>query len=223
VNDLVTGATLHPALCAPDFQAIRQLGRAEAGTRIQAILEGLVGIEDRVSNTIFHIRMECFRIAEEKETWRDVIDPEVGQPFKSADTWIKVMFPQPRYCEEARATVKALHKVPYTQLLEITAANCKLLANVSSSVHTKPEVLEFAKTHSKRATIDWLNKNHGQHLEHAEPVIVPKGDNDRFEAAITMSMALGAKTRAEAVVDISESYIMDHAVEYGNWLEEQKA
>lgn len=226
MNDLVTGATLHPTLCTPDFQAIRQLGRPEAGTRLKAILTSLVGAEEHALDTIFHVRLQCFRMVRELETWKDDVDPEMDRPFKSLDRWTECFFPdQPRYAKAAKAADESLAGVPIETINKISVSNLMLLSSpsVSEKVRTKPDVLQTAQTSTKRGLLDYLNENHHQKLEHAEPVMLPKDGKSRFDVAIAMALALDAKTQPEAIEYIAETYISENAVRYENWLEEQKA
>jgi hypothetical protein len=227
MNDLVIGAMISPTLYAPDFQAIRQLTRAEAGTRLKAILTSLVGAEEHALDTIFHVRLQCFRMVRELETWKDDVDPEMDRPFKSLDRWTECFFPdQPRYAKAAKAADESLAGVPMETINKISVSNLMLLSSpgVSEKVRTKPDVLQTAQTSTKRGLLDYLNENHHQRLEHAEPSIVPASVNHIQQEAITMAMALEEDCNSEkkAIEAIFAFYVRDNATLYYNWLEDKK-
>ena len=85
MNDLVQSHCT--SLEAPDFQAIRQLTRAEAGTRLKAILTSLVGAEEHAPDETdvcphgITFDEECEACEEDSKLcgYRDVFDSEGEQ------------------------------------------------------------------------------------------------------------------------------------------------
>lgn len=195
-----------------DWEGLSELPVWEARLAAAQALRSLEGIEE----TVFHLRMRIFRVVRRLELWRDEIDPEVGQPFASMRRWIMVLFPRAwRYAKDAWEAEEANDAVPISDLTAMSAANVKVLAQVSSNLRTMPDVIQAAKTLTKDGFLEVLNRDHHQHLE---PVtVIPKADSQRFEEALRFSIWRGASNRAEAVLDLAESYIDDFRTQYEEW------
>jgi hypothetical protein len=200
------------ALGAVDWEKMVSKPKEEAAEAVRAFLGAHEGIEER----IFIARMRVLRVVEKLSLWELDIDPEIGEPFRSLDRWMKVLYPrQWGYCRDAMRTDAATPEIPMEDKAEMSVANLKVLADsgLSTGIRKRKDVIAAAKTKSKEALIEFLNEKYDQHIE---PVtVMPRQDIAEFEQAIEMAMVLqGCKTRAEAIKEVAVSYIQDHAVEW---------
>jgi hypothetical protein len=105
-------------------------------------------------------------LVEERELWTQFIDPEVDQPYKSMDRWIKTVCPKSwSYCYDALRTVKECRAIPFEDLLQIKRCNLETLKKASSNIRVKPKVIEAAKTQTEAQFAQTLSRDHGQHIE----------------------------------------------------------
>jgi hypothetical protein len=215
------GVISHNILRTPDFFALRLEPSRQCADALAGILVSLEGIEERV----FAVRGMCLVLAEERELWREHIDPEVGMPFASQDRWVKWLAPRSwSYCYDAKRTIEALKDIAPGELVQVKRCNLEQLKQVSTGVRSLPAVIEAAKTLPEKQFVETMNRDHNQHLEVKHPVtMAPTGDVSEFESAIEMAMALeDCHSRADAIKAIAVSYIQDHAAEYEH-LKEQTA
>jgi len=79
-----------------------------------------------------------------------------------------------------------------------------------------PEVIQAAKTLPEKAFVEKMNKDHSQHLETRQPVVMASTpDMEERKAAIEMAMVCEeCSTESEAEKAIYVSYIQDHAAIY---------
>ena len=151
---------------------------------------------------------------QERQLWRWMADFD-GSQFGSFEQWVIKAAPHSRSdVFAAMRAVKELRDVPRAELESMPRCNIEVLRSLSTGVRSKPEVIEAAKSLPEKAFVAKIEQAYpDQHLESKRTVVMPKGDADEFEQAIAMAIALGAKTRAEAVKEIAVSYIQDHAAE----------
>lgn len=178
---------------------------------VKQALARLNGAEE----SIFHHRMRVLRVARQMELFKLDRDPEVGQPFATMKRWIQVLWPESyRYCKDAWETEAALAAVPMETLAGITGANLKVLADegLSTGLVTNVDVLKAATERTKDAFVEYLNSQHGQHIE---PVrLMPRVDAGEFERAVEMVMFVEECNRAEALCKIASLIIAEYAVAY---------
>ena len=183
----------------------------EAALAVKQALSRLEGAEER----IFHARMRVLRAARELKLWTLDLDPELGVPFVRMERWIRALWPQSfRYAKDALETEEALASVPMETLTQITGANLKVLADegLSSNLRSNPAVLEAAKDRTKESFVEYLNGQHGQHIE---PIrLMPKVDTARFDAALEMVMVVEDCNRGEALVAIAGLVEQEYLVRY---------
>lgn len=158
------------AQCAPEdaVEAIRgilvsaEATLDEAETRLTAIRE-----------SIFNVRMCCFRIVSQRELWKLDTDPEYGLPYKTMTRWMAVLYPKDeglRYAQEANATQKALPAVTIEDLAEMKRCNAVDLARASTSCQRDPAVIQAAKTATHKRFRRKLTVEHSQVLEDLESI-----------------------------------------------------
>ena len=201
------------ALRNPDWFALRLMAHEPAAVRLTGILRSLDGVEKQV----FAMRGMAALLVEERELYRFVVDEEVGDFYQSFDRYLKREFPCSwSYIRDALRAVKELKDMPFADLLEIKRCNIEKLKEVSSSVRLLPEVIQAAKTLPEKAFVEKMNKDHSQHLEVKQPVVMASTpDMEERKAAIEMAMVCEeCKTESEAEKAIYVSYIQDHAAIY---------
>lgn len=206
-------AISHQLGLSVDWDAIKDSPLESAASALKSILGHLEGAEER----IFAVRGRALVLVQERETWKLDNDPEVDRPFTSMDRWLKVTFPKSwRYCYDALWTAEELKELPFSEVSTIRRCNLKQLERISSGVRALPEVRQAAQTKTKSEFVAFVNEKFPeQHLEPDQPVIMPKGDADEFEAAIEMAMVCEeCRTRAEAIKAIAVNYIQEHAAVY---------
>jgi hypothetical protein len=158
----MSGAILHSDFSAPDWNEIRMYDPPRAAARLASILSDLEASEKQV----FAIRGMCALLAEERELWKEFIDPEVDKPFASFDRWIKWVCPASwGYVRDALRAVKELRDVPFVDLLDMPRTNIETLKKVSTAVRKEPKVIEAAKTQTEAQFAQTLSRDHGQHIE----------------------------------------------------------
>jgi hypothetical protein len=184
-----------------------------AAKRLTAILCGM----DRVEKQVFALRGMAMLLVEERELFRWVLDDEVGDYYVSFDKWLKDTCPNSwGYCRDALRAVKELKDMPFEDLLQIKRCNLEQLKKVSLSVRLLPDVVQAAKSLPEKEFVDKLNKQHDQHLDVKQPVVMAdSGDLSEFEHAIEIAMALeDCHSRAEAIRVIAIDYTQEHETEY---------
>jgi hypothetical protein len=184
-----------------------------AAVRLTGILRSLDGVEKQV----FAMRGMAALLVEERELYRFVMDEEVGDYYQSFDRYLKQEFPCSwSYVRDALRAVKELKDMPFADLLEIKRCNIEKLKEVSSSVRLLPEVIQAAKTLPEKAFVEKMNKDHSQHLEVKQPVVMaPADDCTEFETAVEMVMVVDeCNSRAEALKSIGVRIIQEVAAEY---------
>lgn len=206
-------AILHLPVLTIDWAEVRELPSQDAASALQGLLRSLEGIEDNV----FAVRgMACW-IVEDRELYKELDDPEVGQKFASFDRFLKVTCPKSwSYCRDAMRVVKELREIPFTELVRIRRCNLEHLKKTSSGVRTLPAVIEAARTLPEKALVEKLNREHNQHLEVKQPMVMASADDvAEFESAIQMAMELEeCQSRAEAIKAIAVDYLTGHRSEY---------
>ena len=162
-----SSAISHLPLKQPDWFAITLLPNEPAADALRSILAHLEGLED----TVFAIRgLACYYFAE-RRLYEQFEDPDVGQPFRSMDRFLKASLPKSwRYCEDAWSAIKAVKDqltrgIPDKDLAEMPRCNLVQLKQVSSGVRGLPDVVEAAKTLPETEFTAKLNREHNQHLE----------------------------------------------------------
>jgi hypothetical protein len=204
---------LHDSLDAPDWSQLRGMVEEAAGKRLTAILSGL----DRVEKQVYALRGMAMLLVEERQLYRWVMDEEVGDYFQSFDRWLKQTCPESwSYCRQALNAVKELKAVPFEDLLQINRCNLEQLKKVSSGVRLLPDVIQAAKSMPEKQFVEKLNREHDQHLDVKQPVVMADTDVcDKLDEAIEMATALyGCKSRGEALEAIASDFIEEHAVEF---------
>jgi hypothetical protein len=218
----MTSAILHhdtSGLRSPDFFALRLMAHEPAAVRLTGILRSLDGVEKQ----LFAMRGMAALLIEERELYRFVVDEEVGDFYQSFDRFLKQELPCSwSYVRDALRAVKELKDMPFADLLEIKRCNIEKLKEVSSSVRLLPEVIQAAKTLPEKAFVEKMNKDHSQHLETRQPVVMASTpDMEERKAAIEMAMVCEeCSTESEAEKAIYVSYIQDHAAIYEHKKEE---
>ncbi len=194
-----------------DWEGLASQPVEYAQRAVKQALARLNGAEE----SIFHHRMRVLRIARQMELFKLDTDPEVGQPFVTIKRWIQSLWPESyRYCKDAWETEEALAAVPMEKLTQITGANLKVLADegLSSGLATNADVLKAATERTKDSFVEYLNSQHGQHLE---PVrLMPKVDAGEFERAVEMVQAVEECNRGEALCKIASLIIAEYAVPF---------
>lgn len=216
-----TSVISHLASLTPDWSEIRSMEPKPAADRLAGMLKSLDGNE----KTVFAWRGMCALLIEERELYKEIIDPEVGQPYASLDRFLKVSYPNSwSYVRDALRAVKELKDMPFEELLCIRRSNIEQLKKVSSSVRVLPEVIAAAKVMPEKAFVEKMNVDFNQALETKSPVVMaPKGDVNEFEAAIDMAIVCeGCQSRVEAMKAIGVFYAIEHYVEYEHKKEADK-
>ena len=196
----------------PDWSSLRSADPEWASVQLTKILSSLEGSE----KTLFAVRGMCALLIEERELYRFVIDQEIGDYYVSFDRFLKCEYPASwSYIRDALRAVKELREVPFADLLEIRRCNLEQLKKVSSGVRLLPEVVKAAKSMPQKQFVEKLNREHSQHLEVKQPMVMAPGEDcEERETAIALAIAVeGCTTRAEALKAIYISYIQDHQVE----------
>jgi hypothetical protein len=202
-------------LHSPDWLAIRLQPLETAAASLTAILNGW----DRIEKQAYAVRGMAMLLVEERNLYRWVVDEEVGDYFQSFDRWLKQTCPESQsYCRQALNAVKELKDVPFEDLLHIRRCNLEQLKKVSSSVRLLPEVVQAAKSMPEKAFVEKLNREHDQHLDVHQPLIMAPADvTERLEEAIEAAIALfGCKTRGEALEAIAADFLEGHRLELDN-------
>lgn len=192
-----------------DWERIRNQDSEAAGKRLTSFLSGL----DRVEKQVYALRGMAMLLVEERELYRWVVDPEVGDYYVSFDKWLKDTCPESwSYCRQALNTVKELKSLPFEDLLQIKRCNLEQLKKVSSGVRILPDVTNDAKRLSEKEFVSKLNKEYDQHLDVKAPVVMaPGGDVAEFEQAIARAISVeGCETRAQAIRAIAIDYLLGH-------------
>jgi hypothetical protein len=183
-----------------------------AAVRLTGILRSLDGVEKQV----FAMRGMAALLVEERELYRFVVDEEVGDFYQSFDRYLKREFPCSwSYIRDALRAVKELKDMPFADLLEIKRCNIEKLKEVSSSVRLLPEVIQAAKTLPEKQFVEKMNKEHSQHLEVKQPVVmVASPDAAKFDHAVEMVMTVEECNRDEALLKIAELIEQEYSVPY---------
>ena len=213
---MTIGAILHQepnALRTPDWLALKLLAPEVAAVGLSAILKRLDSIEEQA----FALRGEAMFLIEELNLFRYILDEEVGDYYQSFDKWLKDTLPRSwGYCRDALRARKELRDIPFDDFGHMKRCNIEKLKEVSSSVRLLPEVIQAAKTLPEKAFVEKMNKDHSQHLEVKQPVVMaPADDCTEFETAVEMVMVVDeCNSRAEALKSIGVRIIQEVAAEY---------
>jgi DNA polymerase III delta subunit len=209
-------AILHPGILAPDFKSMRSKPPQEAADALRGLLASLEGVEDQV----FAARGMACLLIEERELFRQSIDPEVDRPYESLDRFLKVVCPKSwSYCRDALRTVKALKETPFTDLLEIKRCNLETLAKVSTNVRKEPKVIEAAKSLPEKEFTQKMNREFNQHIESKSTLKLTyaAGEMAEIEKALDWVKAESAKAgivledRASQLLALCIDLNIDHA------------
>jgi hypothetical protein len=176
-------------------------------------LQGILHDLDPLEKQVFACRGMAALIIEERELYRCVFDEEVGEHYASFDRFLKTEFPASwSYIRDALRAVKELREVPFTDLLEIKRCNLEQLKKVSSRVRLLPEVVRAAKSMPEKQFVEKLNREHSQHLEVKQPVVMAEATvSSKVDEAVEMATLLyGCKTRGEALEAVCEDFILAH-------------
>jgi hypothetical protein len=215
---MTTSAISHSPLKTPDWLALKIMPVQPAANALRSILFAYDSLEKQV----FALRGMAALLIEERELFKEIYDPEVGEPYQSFDRFLKQEFPNSwSYIRDALRAVKELRQVPFEDLLQIKRCNLEQLKRVSSSVRILPEVVQAAKVLPEKKLVEKLNKEYSQHLEVRQPVVMAEASvSDKVDEAVEMAIALyGCKSRGEALECVASDFIDTHAVEYEHMAE----
>jgi hypothetical protein len=193
----------------PDWQALRQSPTREAAEALAGLLARLDGAD----KNIFALRGMAMLLIEERELWREFIDPEVDLPYASFDRWIKATCPESwGYCRDALRAVKELRDVPFADLLQMPRCNMHQLTRVSGQIRILPEVVQAAKTMPEKSFVAKMNREHSQHLEVKQPLVMADPMvGIYFEKAIALACDLyGLTSRGAAIEAVAQDFILAH-------------
>jgi hypothetical protein len=155
-------AISHLQILAPDWSEIRLQSPGDAAMRLGSILSGL----DTVEKQAFALRGMCALLIEERELWKEFIDPEVDRPYTSMDRFLKQTLPNSwGYVRDALRAVKELRDMPFQDLLDMPRCNIETLKKVSSGVRKEAKVIQAAKTMSENQFAETMTKQYNQHIE----------------------------------------------------------
>lgn len=201
----------HQFLEAPDWAALRQSPPRDAADALASLLTRL----DPIEKQVFALRGIAMLVFEERELWTEFTDPDVGQPYASFDRWLKQTCPNSwSYCRDALRSVKELRSVPFEDLLQIKRCNLEQLKKVSSGVRLLPDVVKAAKTMPEKQFVEKMNREHSQHLEVKQPVMMAPGEVcEIFEQAVNRVIVFYGCTRAEALEHIGSEILEKYTVE----------
>jgi hypothetical protein len=203
----------HSPLRSPDWLALRVMPEQSAAEALRAILTALQGIEERA----YAIRGRALLMIEQRELYKLDTDPEIGQPFVSMNRWLLVMHEKHyRSYRDALSAAKELNEIPFEDFALMPRANIKQLEGCSSSIRTKPDVIEAAKTMPEKQFVkEVLNQKYNQHLEVRQPVVMAESAvSEKIDQAVEMAIALyGCKSRGEALEAIAVDFLQSHSAE----------
>jgi hypothetical protein len=147
----------------PDWLALSLLPAPQCAEVLCGILVALDCVEEKV----FARRGQALMIFEERQLYREFIDPEYGIPYVSLDRFLKDTLPQSwGYCRDALRARKECKEIPYDDFVKIKRCNIEQLKKVSSGVRALSAVVEAAQTLPEKAFVAEMNKKHDQHLDH---------------------------------------------------------
>lgn len=206
-----TSMISHQILETPDWTLLRSMDPEAAATRLTVTLRVLDGTEKQ----LFAVRGMAALLIEERELHRFILDNEVGDYYQSFDRFLKCEFPNSwSYIREALRTVKELKALPFTDLLEIKRCNLEQLKKSSSNVRILPEVVKAAKSMPEKQFVEKLNRDHDQHLEVKQPVVMADTPVcTKFEQAVDRVVVYYSCTRAEALEYIGNDILELYPVE----------
>jgi hypothetical protein len=207
-----SSAISHQINREPDWTAIKLLPDNQAAEALRSILLNLEGAEE----CIFARRGLALLMFEERELYKEFVDPEYGVPFASMDRWLKISLPKSwRYCTDAKNTILAVRaEIQPKDLFDIKRCNLEQLKKVSSSVRILPEVVQAAKVLPEKEFISELNEKYDQHLErHVPLVMAPAEVCATFEQAVDRVIIFYGCTRAEALEYIGHDILEKYPIE----------
>ena len=161
----------------PDWNGLMVASAPAAADALKSILRHgdtlLEEAETRLTTIkehIFNIQACALRIVSQRELWKLDLDPDYGVPFASMDRWLDVQFKNEkglRYAKECCAIQKALPAATLEDLASMKECTASLLSrqDVSDTCKNDRDVIDAAKTCSKKQFIEKLNVDHHQHLE----------------------------------------------------------
>ena len=160
---MTTVAISHLTIQTPDWGALKLLPDRACADAITEILKGL----DRAERTVYAVRGEVLRLFDERELYRQFIDPATKRPCTCTYRWLQIYMPDShRYLEEALKNRQRLAEaIPLEQAAKIPRANLRLLEQASESVQRNPEVHAAAETMPEKQFAQKLSVEYHQHLE----------------------------------------------------------
>jgi len=182
---------------------------AEAAQQLNTWMGALRRVEEVYTVSYGH-RLVIIRHFEERDLWQHLIDPETELPFPTLTAWLSSGFIGCRRVNmEAHRDAQKLHDVPASHLLSVPKDNLKVLAQLSTQVRNKPDVLEAARTMDRDAFEEKVEIEHPQqHIERRTPMKFTPGRSWAKDIEGTIAYALEhdiAGTRDEALWKMAET------------------
>lgn len=193
-----------------DVPAIRSMGSQDAANTLDSLMRTLDGIAKRG----FAARGMCLLLMEERELWKDLIDPDTKEPYRSLNSWILLAAPYSHgSCHDALRTIKELREMPIEDLLVIPRANLQRLKELSTSVRKEPAVIEAAKTLSEDQFVDLIQMDYPQqHLD--KPVRPTLRVTPAVEAALDLvGTLMGIADRQGQLDGLCVDFVLEHSNE----------
>jgi hypothetical protein len=198
------------AIIALDWAAIGRLPDLEAAKILDARARAL----ERISKSIFAERGLILLEVQERRLWSH-LEASGGQSYHSFEHWVAEACDYSRRdCFYSLAAMKELRSIPREDLTQIPRSNLEQLKKVSSSVRLLPQVIQAAKVLPERQFVEALNRDHSQHLEIRQPVVMAPGEVcETFEHAVERVIVYYECTRAEALEYIGNDILGMYPVE----------
>ena len=204
---MTTVAISHLTIQTPDWGALKLLPDRACADAITEILKGL----DRAERTVYAVRGEVLRLFDERELYRQFIDPATKRPCTCTYRWLQIYMPDShRYLEEALKNRQRLAEaIPLEQAAKIPRANLRLLEQASESVQRNPEVHSAAETMPEKQFAQKLSVEYHQHLE-AKVTLKFKYDSGDADAVMQALAIVGEKIGIES----KEGQLLALAIDY---------